>query len=171
MRYPARAVYTFRAALPAAYPNLEYPFHDRTITVTRCGRICIGARKINLSKVFAGQNVGIQEIAEQIWLVSFMDYRSGLLRSRDGRVEPSPQPVRRESVNHVSGPLCQGSCRVALVQPWGEMRGHMTKPFSVAFKQKMVQRLTGKNAVSALQLSKETGVRAAEPVAVASGGA
>jgi transposase-like protein len=35
----------------------------------------------------------------------------------------------------------------------------MTKPFSVAFKQKMVQRLTGKNAVTASQLSRETGVR------------
>ena len=35
----------------------------------------------------------------------------------------------------------------------------MTRPFSVAFKQKMVQRLSGKNAVSAIQLSRETGVR------------
>jgi transposase len=35
----------------------------------------------------------------------------------------------------------------------------MTKPFSVAFKQKMVQRLTGNNAVSALQLAREIGVR------------
>ena len=35
----------------------------------------------------------------------------------------------------------------------------MTKPFSMAFKQKMVQRLTGKNAVSAMQLARETGVR------------
>ena len=35
----------------------------------------------------------------------------------------------------------------------------MSKPFSVAFKQKMVQRLTGKNAMSALQLSRETGIR------------
>ena len=35
----------------------------------------------------------------------------------------------------------------------------MTKQFSVAFKQKMVQRLTGKNAVSALQLAQETGLR------------
>jgi transposase-like protein len=34
----------------------------------------------------------------------------------------------------------------------------MTKAFSVAFKQKMVQRLTGKNAVSATQLARETGV-------------
>ena len=35
----------------------------------------------------------------------------------------------------------------------------MTKPFSVAFKQKMVQRLTGKSAVSSSQLARETGVR------------
>jgi transposase-like protein len=35
----------------------------------------------------------------------------------------------------------------------------MTKAFSVAFKQKMVQRLTGNNAVSASQLAQETGVR------------
>ena len=46
----------------------------------------------------------------------------------------------------------------------------MTRPYSVAFKQKMVQRLTGKNAVSALQLARETG-SAAEPVALAAGGA
>lgn len=35
----------------------------------------------------------------------------------------------------------------------------MTKPYSVAFKQKMVQRLTGKNAVSATQLAREMGIR------------
>ena len=35
----------------------------------------------------------------------------------------------------------------------------MAKPFSVAFKQKMVQRLTGKQAVSASQLAREMGVR------------
>ena len=35
----------------------------------------------------------------------------------------------------------------------------MTKPFSVAFKQKMVQRLTGKHALSASQLPRETGLR------------
>ena len=34
----------------------------------------------------------------------------------------------------------------------------MSKAFSVAFKQKMVERLTGRNAVSATQLTRETGV-------------
>ena len=35
----------------------------------------------------------------------------------------------------------------------------MTRPYSLAFKQKMVERLIGKHAQSALQLAKETGVR------------
>ena len=40
-----------------------------------------------------------------------------------------------------------------------ELDDDMAKPYSVTFKQKMVERLTGKNAVSALQLSRDTGVR------------
>jgi transposase-like protein len=35
----------------------------------------------------------------------------------------------------------------------------MTRPYSIAFKQKMVERLTGKNASNQSQLARETGVR------------
>ncbi len=35
----------------------------------------------------------------------------------------------------------------------------MTRPFSLAYKQKMLERLTGKTAVSARQLAMETGMR------------
>jgi transposase len=35
----------------------------------------------------------------------------------------------------------------------------MTRPYSLAFKQKMIERLTGKDAMSASQLSRQTGVR------------
>lgn len=38
------------------------------------------------------------------------------------------------------------------------MDDDVAKPFSVAFKQKMIRRLTGKDAVSATQLARETGV-------------
>src|SRR5260370_33098105 len=51
--------------------------HDSTIHVTHCGRICLHRKKINLSTVFAGQAVGIKEVEEGIWLVSFMDTISG----------------------------------------------------------------------------------------------
>ena len=58
-------------------PDIDYPLHDKTIVVTRCGRICLGKKKINFSTVFAGQAVGIWEVHDDIWLVSFMDYDLG----------------------------------------------------------------------------------------------
>ena len=85
--YPAE-VYT-PAARPYHHPNVpDYPFHDRTIKVTQCGRVCIGRRKINLSTVFAGQYVGIREIADEVWLVSFMNYDLGFFDKVEDRVEP-----------------------------------------------------------------------------------
>jgi hypothetical protein len=60
--------------------------------ITQCGRICIGRRKINLSQVFARQNVGIKEIAEKIWLVSFMHYDLEFFDHETGRVECAPNP-------------------------------------------------------------------------------
>jgi hypothetical protein len=36
-----------------------------------------GRRKINFSRVFTGQRVGVTEVDDDIWLVSFMDYDLG----------------------------------------------------------------------------------------------
>jgi len=91
MKYPAE-VYRPSARVYAGLEELEYPFHDRTILVTSCGRICIGRRKINLSCVFAGQRVGIKEVSEKIWLVSFMKYDLGFFDEEWGRVECAPNP-------------------------------------------------------------------------------
>ena len=76
----------------------EYPFHDRTIRVTRCGRICIGKRKINLSTIFAGQSVGISEVDDHVWLVSFLEYDLGFFDKDNGRVEPANNPFAPEIV-------------------------------------------------------------------------
>lgn len=73
-------------------PNVEYPMHDMTVTVTRCGRICKGRSKINLSRVFAGQEVGLLEVDEKLWLVTFMDYDIGYFDEDDRRVEPIENP-------------------------------------------------------------------------------
>jgi putative transposase len=71
---------------------IDYPFHDRTVTVTRCGRICFGRHKINLSKVFAGQNVGVKQITDEIWLVSFMHYDLGFFDHETCRLESADNP-------------------------------------------------------------------------------
>jgi len=60
-------------------PEVEYPFHDRDVLVTACGRICMHRKKINVSTVMAGQRLGIKEIEEGIWIVSFMGYDLGYI--------------------------------------------------------------------------------------------
>lgn len=72
--------------------DIEYPFHDRAVTVTTCGRICFNRQKINLSQVFAGQTVGIKQTDDHIWLVSFMDYDLGYFDDETCRLEPLPSP-------------------------------------------------------------------------------
>jgi putative transposase len=91
MQYPAE-LYTPSPRSYRGIGELEYPFHDRTITVTNCGRICIGKRKINLSTVFAGQNVGVKEISDKIWLVSFMKYDLGFFDQELGTVTSAENP-------------------------------------------------------------------------------
>ena len=99
--YPAD-LYTPSARIYRPPPDPQYPFHDRTVRVTRCGRICLGTRKINLSKVFAGQFVGIREVDEQIWLVSFLHYDLGFFDQDEGRVEPAPNPFAPEKLLAIS---------------------------------------------------------------------
>ena len=91
MKYPSE-VYVSSERSYAGLPLVEYPMHDRTILVTSCGRICIKKLKINLSLVFAGQAVGIKEVNDGIWLVTFMDFDLGYFDEDSRRFEPLPNP-------------------------------------------------------------------------------
>jgi putative transposase len=91
MKVPAE-VY---ARSPRVYRGLEeltYPFHDQTVTVTHCGRLCFKGRKVNLSQVFAGQNVGVTQVGDRIWLVTFMHYDLGYFDDETCRLEPIDNP-------------------------------------------------------------------------------
>ena len=63
----------------AGLPELTYPFHDKDILVTACGRICMHRKKINVSTVLAGQRLAIKEVDDGIWLLSFMRYDPGYI--------------------------------------------------------------------------------------------
>lgn len=91
MRYPAE-LYSTSPRRYQGLPPLEYPLHDQTITVTQCGRLCFGGRKINLSAVFAGQDVGVREVADHVWLISYMHYDLGFFDDQCNRVECAPNP-------------------------------------------------------------------------------
>ena len=91
MKYPAERYAPSRRPY-VGIAELEYPFHDRTITVTGCGRICFNGRKINLSSVLAGNAVGVKQVADKIWLVSFMEYDLGFFDDETGRLESAENP-------------------------------------------------------------------------------
>lgn len=78
MKVPAE-LYRASSRAYQGLPELDYPFHDKDILVTACGRICMHRKKINISTVLAGQRLGITEVDDSIWLISFMHYDLGYI--------------------------------------------------------------------------------------------
>jgi transposase InsO family protein len=78
MKCPAE-LYTPSSKAYDGLPEVAYPFHDKDILVTACGRICMHRKKVNISTVLAGQRLGIKEVDDGIWLVSFMHYDLGYI--------------------------------------------------------------------------------------------
>ena len=73
-------------------PHLDYPLHDKVLHVTNCGRVCMHKKKINLSQSLAGQAVGLKEVDDNIWLVSFMDYDLGYIDLEEKTLQPLDNP-------------------------------------------------------------------------------
>jgi transposase InsO family protein len=78
MKTPAD-VYQPSARAYQGLSELTYPLHDRDALVTACGRLCMHRKKINISTVLAGQRLGLKEVDDDIWLVSFMHYDLGYI--------------------------------------------------------------------------------------------
>src|SRR6266404_3384467 len=91
MKMPAD-LYTRSPRVYRGLEELTYPFQDLSISVTHCGRICFQGRKVNLSQVFAEQNVVVTQVGERIWLVTFMQYDLGYFDDEAGRLEPIENP-------------------------------------------------------------------------------
>ena len=51
----------------------HYPFHDKTVVVTNCGRLCRYRKEIDFKTCLADQAVGMKEVDDGMWLVSLMD--------------------------------------------------------------------------------------------------
>jgi transposase InsO family protein len=84
----------YRTALRpySGLPEIDYPLHDRDVLVTACGRICMHRKRINISTVLAGQRLGIKEVDDAIWLVSFMTYDLGYIDLEQRTLQPLDNP-------------------------------------------------------------------------------
>jgi transposase InsO family protein len=85
-------VYVASSRQYGGLPELAYPFHDRELVVTACGRICLHRKKINISTVLAGQKLGIKEVDDGIWIVSFMSYDLGYIDLEQRTLQPLDNP-------------------------------------------------------------------------------
>lgn len=97
MKFPSE-VYQSSNRIYQGIQELEYPFHDQEKVVTSCGRICIHRKKINLSTVLSGQKLGLKEVEENVWLVSFMDYDLGYIDLEEKTIQPLENPFGAQKV-------------------------------------------------------------------------
>ncbi len=91
MKCPAE-VYAPASKPYSGLPELTYPLHDREVMVTHCGRICMHRKRVNVSTVLAGQRLGIKEVDEGIWIVSFMRYDLGFIDLEQKTLQPTDNP-------------------------------------------------------------------------------
>jgi hypothetical protein len=91
MKTPAE-IYRPASRAYRGLPEIEYPLHDRDALVTACGRICMHQKKINISTVMAGQRLGLKEVDDGIWVVTFMAYDLGYIDLEKKTLQPIDNP-------------------------------------------------------------------------------
>ena len=91
MKCPAE-LYSASSRPYQGLPELTYPLHDRDVLVTACGRICMHRKRVNISTVLAGQRLGIKEVDDGIWIVSFMHYDLGFIDLEQKTLQPLDNP-------------------------------------------------------------------------------
>jgi transposase InsO family protein len=92
MKRPADVYRPSAKPYDGTLPELAYPLHDRDVLVTACGRICRYRKRVNISTVLAGQRLGIKEVDDGIWRVSFMSYDLGFVDLEQKTLQPLDTP-------------------------------------------------------------------------------
>ena len=101
-------------------PELDYPFHDKTIHVTCCGRICLH-RKNQSQHGLRWSSCRHQRSRRRYLAGQLYELRSWLRRSGGKNSATSRQSVRPKSVTYVAGTLyhVSGSDKIEVVGPPG----------------------------------------------------
>jgi len=89
----------------ANLPVPLYPLHDLVATVSSCGHVRLpGSGRAGghyfLSNALAGQRVGLREIADYQWLVSFLKLDLGVIDEKDHKFTPgTPSSLEPEAAS------------------------------------------------------------------------
>ncbi len=93
MKCPSEVYVPSARQYPRVLEEYDYSDYDLTRRISMCGGFKLkGGRRIFISEVFGGQEVGVKEVEDGIWLVSFMDYQLGYFGTEDDQFNPGPNP-------------------------------------------------------------------------------
>jgi hypothetical protein len=93
-------------------PDIDYPFHEKIIVVTNCGRICLGRKKLTSARSLPARRSASKKCTMiSGWLALWITTWDILILKRgcwNRSTTHSPQVV-----THVAGTLCNPCLRVA----------------------------------------------------------
>jgi transposase InsO family protein len=85
MRTPDSVYVPSARKYPDPVPEPEYPLHDRSCYVCRSGAVYMGRHgHFPLTPLLGGERVGLREVEEKLWLVSFAGLDLGHYDEREG---------------------------------------------------------------------------------------
>jgi transposase InsO family protein len=94
LRPPSTAYASSPRRFPGSLPEPEYPLHDITALVASCGHVRMpGPRSslnLYLSATLAGQRIGLREVDDDVFLLSFLSADLGLWDLRNKTFSPLP---------------------------------------------------------------------------------
>lgn len=88
MRRPADIYTPSTRPMPAQLEDLTYPFHDDVLTVGRWGQVCFRGRVYRICQALRDHSVGIRELDDGTWRVTFMELDLGVIDPRTTTFEP-----------------------------------------------------------------------------------
>jgi len=79
--------------------DLEYPFHEKEKRISIQGEIVLSRKiRVFVSTILSGQLVGLTEIDDGIWKVTFMDYDIGCFDEDSCKFSPLDNPLEKLSM-------------------------------------------------------------------------
>ena len=89
MKRPAEVYEPSTRAYPNSEPEPEYPLHDEERRIAASGHVYMDRHKgIFVSSVLAGEHVGLREIEDDRWILTFCRLHLGHVDLRSRRFEP-----------------------------------------------------------------------------------
>lgn len=107
-RPPADFYVSSSRRFPDVLPEPEYPLDDISVTIGRCGHVYIPGtgRKTGhmfISSALAGERVGLRELDDRLWLVSFLHLSLGVVDLATGRFSARPPEPSTLSTSSTTG--------------------------------------------------------------------